>query len=198
MRAYRVSLFGSISVSSVLTITFGLFYAAFVWAPYHFVVLCTKICCIVLSILVNHVSRVSWQLMIAHPKKKKEIGGEGGNLRIHVFRSVIPFSDRFVCLSFMLFVNILHCSWSKVLSFEIFISVSIIISGNWICHGWELEPPNRWMLWHVSTFTLQVDGVKVCTITYNGILYNYTKKRFKKEVFFYFSFLNNYTVGILC
>ncbi|KAM1384930.1 hypothetical protein PS2_036795 [Malus domestica] len=25
--------------------------------------------------------------MMARPKKKKEIGGEGGNLRIHVFRS---------------------------------------------------------------------------------------------------------------
>ncbi|KAM1154754.1 hypothetical protein ACFX19_037699 [Malus domestica] len=39
------------------------------------------------SYLDSNVTRVSWQLMMARPKKKKEIGGEGGNLRIHVFRS---------------------------------------------------------------------------------------------------------------
>ncbi|KAM1320365.1 hypothetical protein ACFX14_005415 [Malus domestica] len=33
--------------------------------------------------------------MLARPDKMKETGGEGGDLRIKVFRSVLPFSDTF-------------------------------------------------------------------------------------------------------
>ncbi|KAB2614671.1 hypothetical protein D8674_021259 [Pyrus ussuriensis x Pyrus communis] len=40
-------------------------------------------------------SRVSWELMLARSEKKKETGGDGRDLHIHVFRSVFPFSDRF-------------------------------------------------------------------------------------------------------